>query len=173
MRPLILVVIALAITSTRAQNVELIEALQPFAFMVGDWEGPAWHMDRTGQRQEIFQTEKVEVMGGGNVIVVQGTGYEGGPEGDRVFEAVGVISYDPDTGSYHLDAYNGGRHVRANIELVDGGFDWSFERAGRQFIYEMRHVDGQWIESGHMIFGDNEPMPFVGLTLDRVSETND
>lgn len=149
---------------------ELDESLQPFAFMVGTWAGPAWHMTTAGERQDLYQTEHVQPLGGGRILLIEGTGREGGPEGEIVFQAVGIISYDAMTNQYHIDAFNDGRHIRADLTPVENGFNWGFDVGERELRYEMRLVDGRWHETGYMIFEGNQTPPFVELTLDRTSD---
>lgn len=150
---------------------ELNESMEPFSFLIGTWGGPAWHTSPAGERQDLYQTERVQPMGGGRVILIEGIGRDGGPDGEVVFNAVGILSYDAEADQYHIDAFNEGRHVRADVALVEGGFDWGFAVGGRQFRYEMRLEDGMWHETGSMIFEGNQTPPFVGLTLSRTSET--
>ncbi len=153
----------------RAQNT-LHESMEPFSFLVGTWAGPAWHATPGGERQDLYQTENVQPMGNGRVILVEGIGREGGPDGEVVFSAVGILSYDAETDQYHIDAFNDGRHVRADVTLVEGGFDWGFDVSGRQIRYEMWLEDGVWHETGSMIFEGNQTPPFVELMVERTSE---
>ena len=150
---------------------DVAEPLQPFAFLVGDWAGSAWYASPGGERNQVYQTEHVQVKLGGQVLLVEGTGRADSPDGEIVFEALGILSYDAQTHQYHLDAWNDGRYVRADVTPVEGGFDWGFDAGGRQIRYEMRLEDGRWHETGHMLLESGQSVPFVELTLERVAET--
>ena len=169
MRPLLLLAVFLVPLLAQAQP-EVDETLEPFAFMVGRWAGPAWFMTPNGERQAAYQTERVQPMLDGTILLIEGTGREGGPDGEIVFQAVGILSHDADTGLYYLDAFRDGRHVRAEIISVENGAEWGFEADGRQIHNVMRLEDGRWHETGTVILGSGQSIPVVEFTLERVSD---
>jgi hypothetical protein len=168
----IMLVLALAAPAAQAQDVAA--PMQPFEFLVGQWEGPAWYMRPDGQRVDVIQTEDVYTAAGGHVIVVQGAGFPrqaDGTGGEAAFNAFGVLSYDPATGTHYVDAFNDGRHIRTEARLTDDGFEWGFEAGGRTVNYVMRLDDeGRWVETGSMLIGPDRWVPFVEMTLGRVGE---
>ncbi|NNF58606.1 MAG: hypothetical protein HKN04_10220 [Rhodothermaceae bacterium] len=169
MRSLLLLTLLILPLLAYAQP-EMDETLEPFAFLVGQWAGPAWHMTPSGERQSIYQTEHVQPMLSGTILLIEGTGREDGPEGGIVFQALGILSYDEAMDQYYLDAFRDGRHIRAEVDPVEGGFDWGFEVEGRQIRYAMRLADGRWTENGHVTLPDGRALPIVGLDLERVSD---
>jgi hypothetical protein len=157
-----------------AQEDDLRDTMRPLEYLVGQWEGPAWYVGRDGARVEVLQTEDVYSAAGGHVIVVQGTGYaldaEGAP-GEAIYNAFGVVSNDPETGGYFIDAYNEGRHIRTDLELTEDGFEWGFEAGGRRVRYVMIvDEEGRWVETGSVMTGPDRWMDFVQMTLSRVGE---
>src|SRR5262245_9779510 len=68
------------------------EAMTRLAFMDGVWRGPAWTLSPAG-RSELIQTERIGTFLDGSVRVIEGRGYM--PDGSVGFNALGVISYDP------------------------------------------------------------------------------
>ena len=169
MRLLSLFAALLLAPSALAQNGNASDPMAPFSFLVGTWEGGAWYMMPGGERHAVRQTEHVQSLLGGQVLLVQGTGRD--ETGAVVFEALGVLSQDAQTGQYYLDAWNDGRYVRADVTPVDGGYDWGFEAGGRTIRYAMRLDDeGRWHEVGHMVMPDGQAFPFVELTVERTSE---
>jgi len=169
--PLLLALSLLAMPSI-AQ--ELHESMQPYEYLVGQWEGPAWYLTPTGQRVDVVQTEDVYAGAGGHIIVVQGTGYlrqADGTPGEAAFNAFGVMSHDAAAGGHFVDAFNEGRHIRTAVTPTDGGFEWAFEAGGRRVRYVM-HLDddGRWVETGEAMIGPESWVQFVEMTLSRVGE---
>jgi hypothetical protein len=150
--------------------------LRPFAFLVGQWQGPAWYMDRSGARVPILQTEVVRPAAGGRVLVIDGEGRAvdaAGNPGAVVFSAFAVLSYDPATGRHHIDAFTDGRHVRTEaVPAAEGqGFEWGFESGGRRVRYVMRLDEaGRWVETGHVQVAPERWVQFVELTVARQAE---
>jgi hypothetical protein len=166
-----LAALLLGLVPPAAAQAEVDSTLRPFAFLVGRWEGPAWAMTPQGERDALHQTEVVRPLASGRLLLIEGTGREGGPDGEVVFQAVAVLSYDAETGRVYVDAFNDGRHVRTEAVPQAGGFDWGFEAGGRRVRYAMRLEDGRWHETGYVVLDGGREVPFVELTLDRVSET--
>ncbi len=166
--------LALLMTVPVAHAQEVHESMQPYAFLVGQWEGPAWYMRPDGQRVDVMQTEDVYSAARGHVIVVQGAGYlqqADGSAGDEAFSAFGVLSYDPATSTHFVDAFNEGRHIRTEARKTDDGFEWGFEAGGRTVNYVMRLDDeGRWVETGSVLIGPDRWVEFVSMTLSRVGE---
>jgi hypothetical protein len=166
---LVPLLLLLAMSSAQAQP-EVDETLAPFAFMVGQWAGPAWLMTPDGERQPLHQTERVQPMLGGTILLIEGTGREGGPEGAIVFQAVGILSYDADADQYYLDAFRDGRHVRAEMTSVAHGAEWGFDVGGRQIRNVMRLEDGRWYETSDVVLENGSSFRVVEFTLERVSD---
>lgn len=177
MRPLALAVLAVlsaGLATPAAAQTAVDSTLQPFAFLVGEWEGPAWRLTPSGTRDHFHQTEVVRPAAGGRVLVIEGTGREvdaDGTPGAVVFEAFAVISYDPATRQHYVDAFSDGRHIRTEVTPTDGGLEWGFEAGGRRVRYVMRLDEaGRWVETGHVMLGPEQWVPFVELTVERASD---
>jgi hypothetical protein len=166
------VTLAIMLAAPLAQSQEVAAEMQPFEFLVGQWEGPAWYMAPNGERVDVIQTEDVFPAAGGHVLVVQGTGYlrqADGTPGEVAFEAFGVLSYDPATRTHYVDAFRDGQHIRTEATPIESGFDWGFEAQGRRVRYEMRRdAEGRWVETGHVMVAPERWVPFVEMTLGRV-----
>lgn len=72
------------------------EAMKKLSRLDGVWRGPAWTIT-PGGRREVIQTERIGPMLDGAIKVLEGRGYN--PDGSLGFNAFGVISFEPDTGS--------------------------------------------------------------------------
>lgn len=145
------------------------EAMARLAFMDGIWRGPAWSLRREG-RHELTQTERVGSFLGGSVRIVEGRGYEA--DGTVSFNAVGVISYDPDTSRYSFSAWAQGRNGVYPFQLTDSGFTWETPAGpGMVIRYTATVRDGTWHEVGELIAPGRPPLRVVELNLRRIGDS--
>src|ERR1700682_2870140 len=79
------------------------EAMAPLAFMDGVWRGPASTTIAPGETHAVTQTERIGPFLDGSVKVIEGRGYDA--EGKVTFNALGIISYNPDSRAYSLHSY--------------------------------------------------------------------
>ena len=119
------------------------EAMRPLAWMDGVWRGAAWYATPAG-RQEMIHTERVGPMLASSVKVIEGLSYaaDGGGAGAG-FNALAVISHDPDRG-LSMRSYAQGRAGDFPLTLTPDGWRWS---AG-PVSYSTVHKDGVWTEDG-------------------------
>ena len=132
-------------------------AMAPLAWMGGAWRGQATVVERSG-RIEMTQTERVGPFLGGSVMVMEGKafGADGRPNG---FNALAVISYDPDAKAYTFTSYAQGYAQAVPFTVRPDG--WSWERAagpGRTLRYSASNAGGRWTEVGTMT-GPQMPAP--------------
>jgi hypothetical protein len=145
-------------------------AIARLSFMDGTWRGTAWTLTREG-RHELTQTERVGVFLGGTVRVVEGRGYEA--DGTIGFNALGVISYDPDTRRYSFSAWAQGRGGVFPFQVTDTGFMWETPAGPGAIIrYTATVRDGSWHEVGERIAEGQPPLRVVELNLRRVGDTD-
>jgi hypothetical protein len=146
------------------------EAMARLAFMDGTWRGSAWTLTPQG-RHELTQTERVGGFLGGSVRIVEGRGYEA--DGRISFNAVGVISFDPDTQRYSFSAWAQGRNGVYPFQLTDSGFIWETPAGpGAVIRYTATIRDGTWHEVGEMIAQGRPPVRVVELNLRRIGDTD-
>ena len=125
--------------------------LDRLAFMVGRWTGEAW-MQRGAERVHTTMTETVVPKLGGTVLQVDGLGVVPGPDTAAprvVHNALGIVSFDPATGTYTMRSYIGtGQSGDFTLTLVEGGVSWSREVPGGR-IRNTAHIGkGVWHEVG-------------------------
>jgi uncharacterized protein DUF1579 len=95
-------------------------AMKKLAFLVGKWSGEVRMFRGPGEPAVIAQTEEVQYKLDGLVLLIEGVGRaSGGP----ALQALGVVSYDDETGTYPMRAFNDGRFLEtegsAAWELCD------------------------------------------------------
>jgi hypothetical protein len=127
-------------------------AIEKLAFMVGRWRGDAWMMRGAGERVQVTMTETVEPKVGGVVLQVEGVGVVPGADGAEprvVHHALGVVSFDPQTGGYMLRSYiASGQSGDFTLTPVEGGVRWSRDVPGGLIRNTALYADGEWHEVG-------------------------
>src|SRR6478609_5581390 len=78
-------------------------AMKALSWMDGVWRGPAVTTRPGGQKITVTQTERSGPLLGGALHVVEGRGYNA--DGSTGFNALGIISYDPDKEAYSMRSY--------------------------------------------------------------------
>jgi hypothetical protein len=145
-------------------------------FLAGKWNGEAT-VTRGKDKLSLKQTEDVEFRLGGTVLLIEGkgTGKRAGQDKEElVFNALAVISYDPEAKRYAIKAYRAeGQSVDAILTLTDKGFVWGFKdpQRGTQVRYTMKLTDkGEWHEVGEYSPDGKAWTQFFEMTLTRVKE---
>ena len=127
-------------------------AIERLSFMVGRWEGEAWMARGPGERVQVTMTETVEPRLGGVVLLVEGRGVAPGTDGAEprvVHHALGVVSFDPQTGGYVLRSYvASGQSGDFALTPVEGGVRWSREVPSGQVRNTALYTEGEWHEIG-------------------------
>lgn len=145
-------------------------AMARLSFLDGTWRGTAWTLGREGRR-ELIQTERVGAFLGGTVRVVEGRGHEA--DGSIGFNALGVISYDPDTQSYGFSAWAQGTNGVFPFRLTDTGYIWETPAGPGAIIrYTAIVRDGGWHEVGELIAEGRPPLRVIELNLRRVGDSD-
>ena len=145
-------------------------AMAQLSFMDGIWRGPAWALLPSG-RQEFVQTERVGPFLGGAVRVVEGRGYAAG--GSVAFNALGVLSYDPDRRAYSLQSWAQGYSVTSILRVEGNRVIWEAPAGPGAVVRHTATIgDGTWHEVSERIAGDAPPVQVAELNLRRVSDTD-
>lgn len=156
-------------TETMAQEtVELPDS--PLSFMYGEWRGTAKGMSREGP-YTLTQTERVGPMLGGDLIVVEGRGYQ--EDGTLQFNAFGVISYDKQEQSYFINAYTDGNAGKFKLELKDNGFVWTIQAGPNAKVINTAVIEGDtWHEITKYVPDEGPEMVTNDMTLTRIGDTS-
>jgi hypothetical protein len=145
-------------------------AMNRFAEMDGVWRGPASTVTPSGQKHTITQTERVGSFLDGSVKVMEGRGYEG--DGKVSFNALGIISYDPQKQVYTMHSYAMGRVGDFVLTPTADGFQWEIPAGPMTIRYSAVIGNGTWKEVGDRISAGREPVRFFEMKLTRVGDTD-
>ena len=143
--------------------------MQKLEFLVGEWSGEASVLRGPGQFVELAQTESAHFKLNGLVLVIEGVGRAKG-DGKLVLQALGLISFDDETGTYKMRAFNDGRWLETDVKLADVGnsISWGFILGGFRTKTVLRiNESGEWTELGELLIGDQPPQKLMDLTVRR------
>lgn len=145
--------------------------MQKLDMMKGTWVGEARGMGRDGKPYVVRQTERVGSILGGDVLVIEGRGYQS--DGTLAFNAFGSVSADAKTGTYDFRAYAQGRSGTYRMEAIPNGVSWELP-AGPQATmrYTITIVGGVWREVGEYLVKDQPPRQIMEMTLKRTGDTD-
>lgn len=145
------------------------EKLEALKMLDGTWRGTAWMITPTGQKMEMTQTERVGPMLDGTIRVIEGRGYDA--DGQMVFNAFAVVSYDTQKKQYTMRSYAQGRQGDFVLERTDDGFMWSIPAGPATIRYTAIISEGEWVEYGERIVGEQKPFKFLEMKLSRIGDT--
>jgi hypothetical protein len=152
----------------RVPDVELQRsAMKKLNFLIGKWSGVTRIMRGSGEPLELVQTEEAQYKLDGLVLMIEGIG-RNKTDGKVALQALGVVSYDDEAGTYHMRAYNDGRYLQTELKLADNGkgIQWGFV-LGEIKTSSVLQIDekGQWKESTEITIGSQPPRKFIELTV--------
>ncbi len=148
-----------------------LKAMQPLAIIDGVWRGPAIIHEPGGKTLEITQTERMGPFLGGTVKVIEGRGY--GADGEVHFNALGIISFNAQTGKYGFHSYAQGYSGDFSFEVKPDGYIWSHPAGPGAIIrYEATIKDGTFTEIGERIATGQPPVRTFEMHLKRVGNTD-
>jgi hypothetical protein len=145
-------------------------AMAPLAFMDGTWRGPAWHVDPSGTKYSLVQTERVGPFLDGSVKVVEGRGYDA--DGKLDFNAFATISFNPATTSYTMHSYAQGHVGDYKFTPSAEGFVWEIPAGPMTIRYTAVVRDGVWTEVGDRLMPGKDPVRFFETRMERVGDSD-
>ena len=149
----------------------IVPAMTKLAFMHGVWKGTAEGTTREGKHYKVTQTERMGPMLGGDVIVIEGRGYE--PDGTTSFNAFAVASWNQHTEKYELRSYAQGMAGTFDLELTADGYVWQVPAGPDAVIRFTATVTADhWREVGEYVANGRPPVPNFEMNLRRVGETD-
>ena len=146
-------------------------AMKKLEFLVGDWSGEASVLRGPGQFVDLAQTESAQFKLDGLLLVIEGVG-RGHTDHRPALQALGLISFDDDAGTYQMRAFNDGRWLETEVKLADDGksISWGFALGEFKTSTVLRINDnGEWTELGQLTIGDRPPQKMMDLKVRRTS----
>jgi len=163
--------VATVATAGAQPSPERATAMAKLAFMNGVWAGPAEGTGQGGKPYHVTQTERMGPMLGGDVIVIEGRGYQA--NGETAFNALGVVSYDPQAKKYELRSYAQGYAGTFELRPTATGYIWEIPAGPKAVIrYTATVKDGSWREIGEYVADGKPPQKTFEMNLKRVGDTD-
>lgn len=141
----------------------------PLAFMFGEWVGEASGQTREG-RYEITQTERVGPTLGGDIVVIEGRGYD--DRGETMFNAFAVVSPSGADGGWEMRSYANGRAGTFPFELTETGYVWKLPAGpNAQMVYTATFDGDNWSQIGEYTPAEGAAIKTFEMTLTRVGDS--
>ncbi|WP_194775397.1 DUF1579 family protein [Pararhodonellum marinum] len=167
MKKLILIICLLVGANAIQAQVTSEEAIKKLAFIEGQWQGKSNVTTGPGQNMVLDQHEHVELRLGGQVMIVEGKGYQGE---ELEFNAFAVITFDEARQEYEMNSWlSTGQKTEAYIKVHDQEkWEWGFEIPQGKIRYLISlNEKGQWIETGEFSQDGNTWYPSFNMLLDK------
>ena len=143
------------------------EAMQKLAFLTGKWVGEAHLLRGPTEFVELVQTEEAEYKLDGLILVIEGVGKTASGN-QPLLQAFGIISYDDESETYHLRAFNDGRFLETEVKLLEQGkgLTWGFV-LGEITTKSVLRINerGEWTEFAEIFVGSQSPKKLLELTV--------
>ena len=126
-------------------------------------------MRGTGEPMELIQTEVAQYRLDALIVTIEGVGRTKS-DCEPSFQALGIISYDDESKTYHMRAFNDGRFLETEIGLLEEGqgMTWGFALGEIRTKSVMRiNGKGEWTELHEITIGSQPPKKLMELVVRR------
>jgi len=158
--------------TTATPNVEAQRtAMKKLEILVGEWSGEATVLRGPGQFIDMAQTESAHFRLDGLVLMIEGVGRTK-TDGKVSLQALGLISFDDETGTYKMRAFNDGRWLETEVKVGEGGnsMSWGFALGQYKTATVLRiNESGEWTEHGEITIGERPPQKMIDLKVRRIA----
>lgn len=149
-----------------------VAAIEQLAWLVGEWEGAgSFHLPQG--RADMHSWELGQRAAGGTALVLQGRHdmrLPDGGRGERVHDAVAMITFDEKTQRYKLATHTQAGHG-GNFEgkFDKGVFSWTIPGDKGHTRYDISRTDkDEWLEVGYRCTAGSDPcQEFFRMQLQR------
>jgi hypothetical protein len=144
-------------------------AMKKLEFMVGKWAGEARLLRGPGDPVSLMQTEEAQYKLDGLILLIEGVG-RNKVDGKPALQALGIVSYDEERGTYRMRAFNDGRFLETELKLLDSGkgISWGFALGQIRTSSVMQISEkGDWTEITEIIIGPEAPKKYMELSVRR------
>jgi hypothetical protein len=142
-------------------------AMKKLGFLIGKWIGEARVPRGSGEPVELSQTEQAQYKLDGLILMIEGFG-QPKSGGQPALQALGLISYDDESKTYHMRAFNDGRFLETEVKLLDdgNGLTWGFALGEVKTKSVLRiNENGEWTELHEITIGSQPPKKLMELTV--------
>ena len=144
--------------------------MRKLGFLVGKWTGEARLLRGPGEPLVLAQTEEARYKLDGLILEIEGIGRTK-PDNQPVLEALGIISFDDETGTYHMRAFNDGRFLETEVKLLEDGLSltWGFALGTLKTNSVLRiNEKGEWTELAEITIDSQPARRLLELTVKRL-----
>jgi hypothetical protein len=145
-------------------------AMSKLAFLTGRWSGEASVLRGPGEFADLLQTEEAQFKLNGLLLVIEGVGRMKS-DGTSSLQALGLISFDDASGTYHMRAFNDGRWLETEVKLLDepNAISWGFNLGEISTRSVLRiNETGEWVEHADITIAGRAPQKLIDLTVRRI-----
>lgn len=166
---ILLTFVGLRLASAQGTAPEILKSeMQKLAYMVGTWKGEASMRQPNGSVLKVNQEEDIQFKLDGTILMVEGTGRN--EESKIVFNALGIISYNPDTHSFGMKSHvMDGKQTDAYFTIhKENNFEWGFTIANNakiRYFITLNSQENSWKEKGEYSPDGNSWYPFMEMNL--------
>lgn len=144
-------------------------AMRKLSFLVGKWSGEVRLWRTPEQPITLRQTEEAQYRLDGLLLVIEAIGRS---QADKqpVLQAFGIISYEDETQTYRMRAFNDGRFLETDVRLSEEGkeLSWGFSLGEIRTNSTLRvNEKEEWTELTEITIGSQPPRKFMQLAVRR------
>lgn len=136
-------------------------------FLVGKWAGETCLLRGPEEFVDLHQEEEAQYKLDGLILVIEGVGRTKSG-GQPLLQAFGIVSYDDESGTYRLRAFNDGRFLEAEMKLSEAGkgMTWGFALGEIRTSSVLRiNERGEWTEVAEISIGSQAPKRLLELIV--------
>jgi hypothetical protein len=144
-------------------------AMKKLGFLAGKWVGEARLLRGPGEPIVLVQTEEAQFKLDGLILEIEGVGRTK-PDNKAVLQALGILSFDDETSTYHMRAFNDGRFLETEVKLHgDGkGLTWGFALGQIRTSSVLRiNEKDEWTELAEITIDSQPPRKLMELAVKR------
>jgi hypothetical protein len=144
-------------------------AMKKLNFLVGKWSGEARILPASGTPMELLQTEEAEYRLDGLILTIEGVG-RNKSDSKAALQALGIVTYDDEAGTYRMRAFNAGRWLETELKLAESRKEitWGFVSGEIKTNSILRINDkGEWTELHEITVGSQPARKFMELNVSR------
>jgi hypothetical protein len=145
------------------------EAMKKLDFLVGKWDGEARLLRGPAESVELLQSEEAQYKLDGLIVVIEGVG-RAKSGGQPLLQAFGIVSYDDESKTYRLRAFNDGRFLETEVKILEEckGMTWGFALGEIRTNSVLRiNERGEWTELAEISIGSQPSKKLLELTVRR------